>query len=391
MFAVDSGFRNRPRLKVTTLQDRVGLMLDFQVRRRFAQMRRSFATLGFSAAPTAGAPAGARADLMLDESALAPSASERASELTWGGAASEVPSETREAVFRLASAIRREADTLEALAPRARAEARRLAREEADLAAAAEGLGDGDLGAALDLMAPPVAALVADVAATALNVSLAAVRAGASARGFTQAATDVADLARVLAEALGAVEGLVATLEDRSAETATLAAFLRQRGAALSRGRAREPGDLDVAALRRFTLETSGAAARLADGAEDMARTVRALSDALVAAARRSPLGDRRAQARIEVDAPCEVRVWAGTLPGRTRDLSAEGALVVLERPAALSPGQPLSFCLPDTAPITGSVVAVEGAQLRLCFDLRHDANAAAAASIERFLGSARE
>lgn len=383
---------------VTTFQDRVGLMLDFQVKRRFAQMRRSFATLGFSAAPATGAPAGARADLMLDDSALVPSALERASEIGWSGAGDEdaggeddVRNEAREAVFRLAYAIRREAETLETLAPRARAEARRLAREEADLAAAAESLGDADLGPALDLMVPPVASLVADVAATALNVSLAAVRAGASARGFTAASTEVADLARVLEEAWGAVEGLVAALEERSAETATLAASLRQRGAALARGAGREEPDFDVVALRRFALDTSGAAARLADGAEDMARTVRALSDGLVAAVRRSPMGVRRTQARIPVDAPCEVRVAAGALRGRTRDLSAKGALVVLERQAALSPGQPLSFHLPETPAIAGSVVEIEGERLRLSFDLRHDANAAAAAALERFLGAADE
>ncbi|WP_156917606.1 PilZ domain-containing protein [Salinarimonas rosea] len=361
-------------------------MLDFQVRRRFALMRRSFATLGFS-----GDAAGAArsSDLVFDDSGVTPSLLEQANAVDWrcdeGDAADGVSTPTREAVFRLAYAIRREADTLDELAPRARTAARRLSREEADIAEALGGLDPQDLRPALDLATPPVASLVGEVAATALSVSLAAVRAGASARGFAEASRRVADLAALLDGAWAGIEGLVAAIEERSADTAALAADLRRRGAGLAAGQP-ETGPRDVAALRRLARETEAVASRIAETAEDLARAVRALSDGLLALVRRQPEGERRATARVSVDLPCEVRVATGVVRGRVRDLSITGALVALEEPVVLAPGQPLSFRLPDVAPLVGSVVEVDDASLRLTFDLRHGANAGAAPALERLV-----
>lgn len=360
-------------------------------------MRRSFATLGFSSGP--GGPArgvGARADLMLDDSAMASSHVGSTEDLCWdrGPGASPVAGETVEAVLRLADAIRREAEALEELAPRARAEARRLVREEADLAAAARSLGDADLADALGLLGPPIASLVCDIAATALGVSLAAVRAGASARGFTQAAREAAELARVLDEAWGQIEGLVVSLEERSGDTAVLAAALRERGTTLGRdGCADLPGvavaGSEVALLRRFALDASEAAMRVAAASDEMALTVRALSDRLIAVVRGSSLADRRKASRVAIDLPCEIVVSGGGARGRALDLSVSGASIALDEAQELGPGQPLSFRLPDTPPIAGSVVDADGAVLRISFDLRHEANAAAAQAVERRVSDA--
>ncbi|WP_372422537.1 PilZ domain-containing protein [Salinarimonas chemoclinalis] len=366
-------------------------MLDFQVRRRFAQMRRSFATLGFSGA---AAEAARSPDLVFDDSEVTPSRGEQAHAVDWrrdeGEVAGGVSTQTREAVFRLAYAIRREADALDELAPRARTAARRLSREEADIAEALDGLEPEDLRPALDLATPPVASLVGEVAATALSVSLAAVRAGASARGFAEASRRVADLAALLDGAWAGIEGLVAAIEERSADTAALAADLRRRGAGIATGQP-ESGPRDIAALRRLARETEATASRIAETAEDLARAVRTLSEGLLAVVRRPPEGERRATERVPVDLPCEVRVAAGLVSGRVRDLSLTGARVVLDEPMALAPGQPLSFRLPDVAPLAGSVVTVEDASLRLSFDLRHGANAGAVPALERLVRLAED
>ncbi|MGP9820116.1 PilZ domain-containing protein [Salinarimonas sp. NSM] len=366
-------------------------MLDFQVRRRFAQMRRSFATLGFAGD---AADAARSSELVFDDSAVTPPRLEQAHAVEWRRDEDDlvegVSAQTREAVFRLAYAIRREADALDDLAPRARTAARRLSREEADIAEALAGLDPEDLRPALDLATPPVASLVGEVGAVALSVSLAAVRAGASARGFAEASRRIADLAALLAGAWDGIEGLVVGIEERSADTAALATDLRRRGAGLVGGRA-ETGARDVAALRRLVRETEGTASRIAETAEDLARSVRTLSDGLLAVVRRPPEGERRATARVPVDLPCEVRVATGVVPGRVRDLSLTGALVALDEPVALAPGQPLSFRLPDVAPLAGSVVTVEEASLRLTFDLRHGANAGAQPALERLVGLADE
>ncbi|WP_188909276.1 PilZ domain-containing protein [Salinarimonas ramus] len=355
-------------------------------------MRRSFATLGFSGDAAAQAR---RADLMLDDSTLTPTRQEDAHAVAWRSVDDEadaiadgVSAQTREAVFRLAYAIRREADALDELAPRARTAARRLAREEADIAEALDGLSEVDIRPALDLAAPPVAALVGEVAATALSVSLAAVRAGASARGFGEAARRVSDLGAILAEAWAGIEELVATIEERSADTAALAADLRRRGADASAS-APESGARDVAALRRLALEIAAVAGRIAATAEDLARAVRDLADRLIAAVRAAPVGERRAQARVAVDLACDLRVSTGVLPGRARDISTTGALVELDAEAALAPGQPVSFRLADVPPLAGTIVEAEGGRVRLTFDLRHGANAGSAAAIERLARAA--
>lgn len=400
-------------------------MLDLQVKRRFALMRRSFATLGFSNPGMQGE--GGRADLMLDDSGVTPRASERDHGVEWrrdhrddallgtGADRSDtrpspdaIGEETREAIFRLAYAIRREAEVLDDLGPRARAEARRLLREEKDLADALETVGHEDLRAALDLLAPPIAALVGEIAATALCVSLAAVRAGAAARGFNAAASGIDVLARILENAWADAEALVVVLEERSADTAAVASSLRLRGAAIGRESGfgsrglpdsdhdREAGSEagsgehvgEVADLRRLARETAEIAIRVSAAADDLARTVRTLSDSLVALGRQAS-GDRRRDTRVSVDAPCEMLVASGRLPGRVTDISPIGALVRLDTEAPLGAGQPVSFVLPDAPAIAGTVVEAAGRDLRVVYDLRHEANAAARPALERLLREA--
>lgn len=367
-------------------------MLDLQVKRRFALMRRSFATLGFSSAPR---PDGtARADLMLDDTALTPAPGDQRHGVDWrreprDEGANGPCEKTREAVFRLAAGIRREAEVLEDLATRARAEARRLLREEADLTAAAAGLEEADIEAAIDLLAPPIAALTSEISATALGVSLAAVRAGASARGFVSAAQGIADLADVLGDTWRQSEALVVALEERSAETATLAAALRRRGTALVETYAESDayGDLDrLGALARTTAET---AMRIAGSAEDLARTVRLLAEHMIGLAGRTAELDRRGEERVSVDFVCEVATASAHVAGQVRDLSSTGALVALDDDTPFSAGQPLTIRLRDVPEIAGSVVAQDGRALRVSFDLRHGANAAAAPALDRLIREA--
>ena len=98
---------------------------------------------------------------------------------------------------------------------------------------------------------------------------------------------------------------------------------------------------------------------------------------------RRSSIGDRRRDERVAIDLPCEIVVSGGRIRGRARDLSVSGASIALDAPGEFSPGQPLSFFLPDTPPISGSVVDADSDALRISFDLRHEANAAAAQAVE--------
>lgn len=374
-----------------SFQTTVGLMLDLQVRRRFARMRQSFATLGFS---SGGAKAGT--DLMFDDSSLAPPSVERPHGVEWqsraeaGGqddALDGITTQSREAVFRLAYSIRREAEILDDLAPRARTEARRLLREDSDLAAALEAIGEEGVDAAIDLVAPPIAALVSEIATTALGISLAAVRASASARGFGHAAREIADLAAILDTAGSEADALVVSLEERSAETAALASALRRRGAAVVHDRRGDGSPPTFASLRHMTRDTAETALRIAHSADEMALSVRALAEHLITLVRRSPLGDRRAEERVQIDVPCEMRLSGFVLHGRACDLSPTGALVRLSDDADLGPGHPVTLHLPDVPSITGSIVGTEGRDVRLAFDMRLDANAAAKAALGRLTG----
>ncbi|MGJ3262072.1 MAG: hypothetical protein ACFE0R_02460 [Salinarimonas sp.] len=361
-------------------------MLDLQVRRRFARMRRSFATLGFS---SGAADAARSSELLLDDSEVTPAQHDQAHAVEWrrdeDADVEGVSAQTREAVFRLAYAIRREADTLDELAPRARTAARRLSREEADIAEALTGLGEEELRPALDLATPPVAGLVGEVAATALSVSLAAVRAGASARGFAEAARRVAELADLLAAAWSGIEGIVDAIEERSAGTAALAADLRRRGAGLAAGDP-DDGPHDIAALRRLARETAAVAGRIAETAEDLARAVRALSDGLLAVVRRAPQGDRRATAGGPGDLPGAGAVGAGRVAGRGGHALRTGEIGRLDEPSARAPGQPLSFGVPQVAPRAGSGGEGQDGALRRSFDLRHGAKAGAAPALDRLV-----
>lgn len=382
-------------------------MLDLNVRQRFSSVRRTLLTLGWAPEGRGAAP---RRDLILQDNLSSLKQLEGASAIDWRpddpGLFDAHPErscaspETRAAIFALAGTIRTESEILKGFAGAARDQAVRLARARADVAArllGGDALREERLGEAVEA---GINTVVREVAATALNVALAAVRAGAGVRGFRDVAQDVEDLARALRSAWETIDPSVEALEDEAAEAASLAADLRriaadvkQRSAALGAPRRVSP-ELVREALDPIdrAAEAAGlAATAVAEACCRMAERVDAVVETLFVVVRETKLGDRRGSTRIAFETGCRLMTVGAAYAGRTVDLSETGALIRLNDVPDLRRGQPVTLALRDIGAISGTVVGVSGHGAHVSFDLGHGVNAAARPALIAALAATTE
>lgn len=259
----------------------------------------------------------------------------------------------RRAIARLTQAVRAEARALRESTARLGWQAARIAR--------------ADGGSARDERA--LGAILAELAAGTFGAVLAAIRAGASVRGFAAVAGETRVLARAFEASAAALEAQICIIEERCAEAAALATRLEK--ASDGAGEAQVLAE-DAAAAR-------GACLALADAVETLADT---LAGAI-------GLVDRRQSLRVALEVPCILRLLDGERVGRTLDLSQHGARIALDDASDLPPGRPVRLVLPEIPRIVGTVVAGAGEGLRVAFDLGHEANAPARAGLARLVAQA--
>jgi methyl-accepting chemotaxis protein len=321
---------------------------------------------------------------------------------------SEGPSpETRAAVLRIAATIRAEADALDTLSARARKEAEHLLHEHARAATQAVAF----FGNRRDAQAEgrsefpewsehfaAVNDFVLEIATTALSAALSGVRAGASTRGFGEAAKGIDELERALRSAWEDLDELIVELEDRAAETAAKAAVLRTAGKDVARNTSGLPrssvGDDEAASaisrqldtLKQLTERIAKAGEDVATACDEMGHLVRSLAERLAIAVRETPIGNRRATERFAYETPCIISTSDKSYSGKSLDLSATGALVKVRQQTHLQRGQPITLHLQNVAPIIGTVAATSPQGVHVSFDLGHGANAEAKPAFTRML-----
>jgi hypothetical protein len=400
------------------------VIVDLNVRKRLARMRRNFLTLGWtsreaSERATAEVP---DHDLVLEDNLAAYRGIESSTGVDWRNenpglfddeAIAWSPSpQTRAAVFSLAEKIRTEAEKLAELSDRARDMAHRLVREHESASADARDLltrmREEDATVGEDHEAPHIAdwdthfasmnELIREIGTTALSAALSGVRAGASTRGFSHVAKGVEELERALRSSWDEIESLISDLEDRAAETAATAAALRSAGksvavntAELPRGAVADPAaksastdHLDALGLLTDTIARTGG--EVAGACDSMADLVNRLAERLMIVVRETPVGDRRAAKRIAFQSSCILSTSDRSFAGTSLDLSATGALVKLRQELNLQRAQPITLHLKDIAPIVGSVAAVSAQGVHIAFDLGHGANAGARPALMQML-----
>lgn len=309
-------------------------------------------------------------------------------------------------VQRLSATIDAEGSVLAGLSARARDEARRIALAQARAAGARLALsrpGEDEAARPLDEeedAAQTMREALSASAETALEAALAAVRAGACARGLVTSGGDRGDIGAALAAMREDLESEIAAIEDRGAQIAALVADIRGAGRAIDDefpddGASRAHGNAAAlrAGARLAAIATAGEAAariahRVADEAAAMAGLVDALSERFVAILRESPAADRRRSRRIAFDAQCRLTSVTRSYPGRILDISLGGALIDLAAAGEFRRGQPLRLHLADLPPVAASVAGTSAQGLHVSFDLGHAANAQARPAFIRILSA---
>ncbi len=377
--------------------------MDLDVRHRFASMRRSFLTLGWQAGAHPSAGLESTVDGTLPSSAGAQNRVDPAIAIDWRpedpGLFDSGPDlwsqspETKAAVFNLAGSIRAEAVTLRGFAAAAREQSDRVTREQSAVASRALAMiadapplvpGSSEAVAALN-------AIVREVSMTALNVSLAAIRAGAATRAFAAVTREVEELSQAVRHAWEDIECNVSGLEDGAAAAAAVATDLRGLastiqtclsgliapfpGAAARLAATALPERLET--LRTESDKVAAAAQTISAGCEDMANRVETLAEQLIVIVRETPVADRRAHQRVPFDASCQLQTPYGAFDGRTLDLSRMGALVRLRVSPALRRGEKVTLVLRDIGPVLGTIAALSERGTHITFDLGLLANAA--------------
>jgi hypothetical protein len=216
--------------------------------------------------------------------------------------------------------------------------------------------------------APAPGAAVEAIFPTSPNAALAAIRAGAAARGFATAALQVRELGDQVRAAWTDLEPLVHSLEEQAGETAAIAASLRTESDTA-------PGS-PYARAAEVAAEV-GRLSRL------MARSAEGLSERVAELGSRP---DRRREPRVPFELPCRLITARGTFEARTRDLSSAGALIVVDQPLDLSRGHPFSLVIEGIGVVTGVVAGTSPQGLHLGFDIGHAANARARAALRAAL-----
>jgi hypothetical protein len=269
----------------------------------------------------------------------------------------------------VAGQVRAEAEALLALAGGEHAETLRrlVADPDADTLAASGTTADAspDREARFSAALTPV---LRELGPLALKAALAAIRAGAAARGFAAAAREGAALDG-LRRAWDDIEPSVEALEEQAAETASLAAALHGLEPLADGGPA--------AGSRGVARRIAAAADRIETLRAGMARTTEALAGRLASAAAAPTGADRRAGHRFPFRNACQLLTAREALAGRTVDISPKGALVSITPRPDLPRGQPVSLVLRDVGAIAGVVAGVSASGVHLAFDLGHAANAA--------------
>lgn len=259
----------------------------------------------------------------------------------------------RRAIARLTQAVRAEARALRGSTARLGWQAARIARPEGGSLADERALG----------------AILAELAAGTFGAVLAAIRAGASVRGFAAVAGETRVLARAFEASAAALEAQICIIEERCAEAAALATRLEKAS----------DGSGETEALAEDAAAARGACLALADAVETLADTLAAAIG----------LVDRRQSLRVAIELPCTLRLQDGERAGRTLDLSHHGARIALDDASDLPPGRPVRLVLPNMPRIVGTIVAGTGEGLRVAFDLGHEANAPARAGLARLIAGA--
>jgi hypothetical protein len=213
----------------------------------------------------------------------------------------------------------------------------------------------------------PLAAVEA-IVSTSLNAALAAIRAGAAARGFATAALEVRELGDQVRAAWTDLEPLVHSLEEQAGETAAIAASLR--------------AESDTAPGSPYA-RAAEVAAEVGRLSRLMARSAEGLSERVAELGSRP---DRRREPRVPFELPCRLITARGTFEARTRDLSSAGALIVVAQPLDLSRGHPFSLVIEGIGVVTGVVAGTSPQGLHLGFDIGHAANARARAALRAAL-----
>lgn len=377
--------------------------MDLDVRHRFASMRRSFLTLGWQTGTHTSAELAANVDDTFLPSTRARDRVDPAIAVDWRPENPDLfdagpdlwgqSPETKAAVFNLAGSIRAEAVTLRGFAAAAREQSDRVTCEHAAVASRALAMiadAATPIQASSEAFAP-LSAIVREVSMTALNASLAAIRAGAATRAFAAVTREVEELSQAVRRAWEDIESNVSGLEDGAAAAAAVATELRGLASTiqscLSALFAPPPGVTArvaaaalpdrLATLRVESDKVAAAARTISIGCEDMATRVEALAEQLIVIVRETPVADRRVHERVPFDASCQVQTVHGAFDGRTLDLSRMGALVRLRVSPALRRGERVTLVLRDIGPVVGTIAALSERGTHITFDLGLLANAA--------------
>lgn len=238
---------------------------------------------------------------------------------------------------------------------------------------------------------------LSEIAETALEASLSAVRTGSCARALVRIESGDGEIDAALRHAREEIGASIAAIEDLGARIATDVIDLREAGRLADNARnfaamigAHEPqaARSTMAALGGTAEVAAEIAERVADEASELASLVDALSARMIAILRESPAGDRRRSRRIAFNAGCVLGGARSDTPGRIVDISLGGALVDPASTVEFRRGQPLRLVLPDMPAIAASVAGVSPQGVHLSFDLGHAANAQARPPLLRLLGA---
>lgn len=361
------------------------ILMDIDVRSRFSAMRRSMIDLKWSSQveglkePVANLPFKFFVDdldLQWSSETVSPASldsvthSKKENFYLGQGSAASI----------MAGSLFAEGDTLISLADTAKYQVISLNELKSRFDGKLDSFSNLSIKAAIPLM-EEMCNLVREVGMTALNTSLASVRASAATRGFAAVARDIEGFSDQVAAVSESLEAGAFSLDSNSNEIGAMAATLRFFAEELfeaaksekMRCQAEEPLD---ETRKRSLLHMTGtaieAAGRIGNLGLDMADIVEDLTHHLRTILRHVSFRNKRETFGYVSFRSCRLIFQDGTATGRALDISPCGSLISLDLPHTFSRGQSIQVEFDRIGLLHGTIASIIDNRIQVSFDDQH-------------------